>query len=443
MGAQRDHEIKDARESPDPECGQPGGGRGRTDRVGHTGVYPGSGPWPPGEVEARTPDTFVKGQRDEEGREVVGGSEPIYFNRESLLGGVTPIQSLVTSGSKVWLDSVDPDEVARNRAWGITGATSNPIIVADLIETGRLDAKLNQFFREGLDDYEVAWRMTDLLVRRAQEVFLPVWEATRGEDGYVSFELDPLLEDPERRGSEAGREPQRLDPEQTTRRYIELGKRWSAGHRNRMIKVPATPSGLAALEELAAAGVTVNVTLTFTPRQYVAARDALWRGARRRRSLDAFKSVYSIFVSRVDVYTEKHLPGLSSQAQGQVGIVNAKRIWRMNQEFWADKRLPMAQEIIFASTGVKKADDPPWKYVEAFAGSGIETNPPATNAKVQASGRTFPRAVDRMPPDDVLAEIDAKVDMEHLEATLMAEGLKKFAAPQKELLDLIARKRRG
>src|SRR5207245_7885138 len=139
---------------------------------------------------------------------------------------------------------------------------------------------------------------------------------------------------------------------------------------------------LGALEELIAAGVNVNVTLTFTERQYIAARDAQWRGARRRKSLDRFKSVYSIFVSRVDVYTEKHVPQLSPQAQGQVGIVNAKRIWQMNQRFWADKKLPLKQEMIFASTGTKKKEDPPWKYVESFAGSDIETNPPKTNDDV-------------------------------------------------------------
>jgi transaldolase len=363
-------------------------------------------------------------------------------NRDQKTMDLTPIRSLIDSGSKVWLDSVDPEEVVRNRDWGITGATSNPIIVANIVKTGRLDAELNQFFQDGLDDYDVAWRLTDLLVSRAQKVFLFVWEMTRGDDGYVSFELDPLLEDVEP-GPISGRYPHQLAPEERTRQYVELGKRWSDGHHNRMIKVPATPSGLAALEDLAAAGVTVNVTLTFTPRQYVAARDALWRGAQRRRSLEAFKSVYSIFVSRVDVYTEKHLPGLSPRSQGQVGIANAKRIWRMNQKFWTDKDLPLQQEIVFASTGPKKAGDPPWKYVEAFAGSGIETNPPEINAKVQSSGQTFHRAVDAMPAEDVLAEIDAKVDMAHLEADLMREGLKKFADPQKSLRELIARKRRS
>ena len=113
----------------------------------------------------------------------------------------------------------------------------------------------------------------------------------------------------------------------------------------------------------------------------------------------------------------------------------------MNTKFWADKRLPLKQEMIFASTGTKKKDDPPWKYVEAFAGSDIETNPPATNAAVLASGRTITRHVDELPPQPVLDEIWLKVDMDHLEETLMREGVQKFADPQKALLKLIAQKR--
>ena len=208
-----------------------------------------------------------------------------------------------------------------------------------------------------------------------------------------------------------------------------------------MIKVPATPGGLAALEELAAAGVTLNVTLIFSERQYKAARDAIWRGASGGRRSTGFKSVYSIFVSRLDVYTEKHVPELSPAAQGMVGIVNAKRIWQLNQQFWADKSLPLKQEMIFASTGTKKPEDPPWKYVEAFAGSDIETNPPATNEAVQKSGRTFTRHVDELPPQAVLDEIDAKVDMQKLEDDADGGGLKKFADPQHALLKLIASKR--
>ena len=344
---------------------------------------------------------------------------------------MTPLQSLVACGTKLWLDSVDPHAISQIREWGGTGATSNPIIIGDLIKTGHFDKDLERLLRKGYSDEDLAWQLTDMLVRQAQETFLPVWETTKGNDGYVSFELDPLIEDPQLNVPEAER----------TRRYVELAKKWSAGHRNRMIKIPNTAGGVAALEEVAAAGVTINVTLTFSERQYIAARDAIWRGAQRRKSLEGFKSVYSIFVSRIDVYTEKHLPKLSDRAQGQVGIVNAKRIWKMNQDFWAAKRLPLKQEIIFASTGTKKASDPPWKYVEAFAGSDIETNPPATNEEVQASGRTLTRQVDQLPQKDVLADIDKFFDADHMEKVLMEEGIKKFADPQHELLKLIARKR--
>lgn len=96
-------------------------------------------------------------------------------------------------------------------------------------------------------------------------MFLPVWRRTAGNDGYVSFELDPLIED----------EAAGLDRPQRVKRYLELGEKWSSGHKNRMIKVPASPAGLDALEALAAAGVTINVTLMFTERQYQIARDAI------------------------------------------------------------------------------------------------------------------------------------------------------------------------
>ena len=153
--------------------------------------------------------------------------------------------------------------------WARSGATSNPIIISDLIKTGRFDDDLEQLIEQKLSDEQIAWQMTDKLVSDAQAVFLPVWEQTHGNDGYVSFELDPLLEDPQ------------LGPPHAERvaRYVELGKKWSTGHHNRMIKVPATPAGLDALETLAAAGITLNVTLIFThaavsgrPRRHLARR---------------------------------------------------------------------------------------------------------------------------------------------------------------------------
>jgi len=343
----------------------------------------------------------------------------------------SPLKSLIASGTKLWLDSIDPDLVASNRALGATGATSNPIIIADLLKTGRFDDQIEKLIASGQTDDQIAWEVTDRLVRSAQDVFAPVWSDTKGNDGYVSFELDPLIEDIKLN----------LPHLERVKRYIELGKKWSAGHTNRMIKIPATPAGLDAIEDLCAIGVTLNITLIFSDRQYRIARDNVWRGAKRRSSLDRFKSVYSIFVSRLDVYTEKAVPDLSAEAQGMVGIVNAKRIWAENVEFWKRHATPLQQEMIFASTGTKKPNDPPWKYVAAFAGSDIETNPPGTNDAVEKSGREFTRQIETLPPTNVLAEIDQKVDMAKLEKALMDEGLKKFADPQYALLKLIAEKR--
>jgi transaldolase len=342
------------------------------------------------------------------------------------------LKSLIATGTKLWLDSVEPDLIRKNRAAGATGATSNPIIVSDIIKAGRFDDRITELAKKGLDDDVIAWEMTDQLVRAAQQVFLPVWQETHGNNGYVSFELDPLLED----------RTQTMSVSDRSKRYVELGKKWAAGHQNRMIKVPATEAGLGALEELAAAGVTLNVTLTFSERQYRMAREAVWRGAQRRQNgLDGFKSVYSIFVSRVDVYTEKKVPSLSPAAQGLVGIVNAKRLWALNQEFWKPKNLKLQQEIIFASTGTKKPTDPPDKYVEALAGSDIQTNPPATNDAVDKLNKTYKRMVDQLPPKAILDEIDQKVDQRNMEETLMDEGTAKFADPQHALLKLIAQKK--
>src|SRR5688572_6043577 len=132
------------------------------------------------------------------------------------------LQSLIATGTKVWLDSIDPDLVRSNRKLGATGATSNPIIISDLIKTGRFDEQMSKLMDEGLDDEAIAWQLTDQLVKDAQSVFRPVWQESKGNNGYVSFELDPLLEDKDSPLSQAER----------TKRYVELGKRRSAGHEN-------------------------------------------------------------------------------------------------------------------------------------------------------------------------------------------------------------------
>ena len=343
------------------------------------------------------------------------------------------IASLVASGTNLYLDSIDPALVKLNLEWGAVGATSNPIIIAGLIETGRFDELLAKLIASGSDDADIAWELTDQLVRDAQTAFLPTWNRTNGNAGWVSFELDPLIEDSEMNLSHAER----------VERYVELGKKWSAGHQNRMIKVPATPAGIDALSALCAAGITLNVTLVFTMEQYHAARNNVWAGARKRANLEDFKSVYSIFVSRVDQYSSKYLPRLSAAAQGQLGIVNAKQIWLDNQQFWSKYPTRLQQEIIFASTGTKDPKDPKEKYVAALAGSDIQTNPPETNAAIAAGNFVFDRQVDKLPAAAIVEELNSAANMQHLQDTLMAEGIAKFAAPQKQLIATIGHKRQA
>jgi len=345
---------------------------------------------------------------------------------------MSPLKSLIASGTKLWLDSVDPELVQHYRKLGATGATSNPVIISGIVEEGKCEAELERLSQSDLDDEAIAWQLTDQLVKEAQKVFRPVWDETKGNDGYVSFELDPLLE--------AVDCPLSI-PERTVR-YIELGKQWSKGHQNRMIKVPATEAGLAALEHLAAAGVPLNVTLLFTQRQYEAARDAIWRGAQNRPDTNRMKSVYSIFVSRIDGYISKEVTTLSPAAAGEVAISNAKRIWHENQKFWADKPIDLTQDMVFASMGPKLKGDPADRYVTALAGSDIQTNPPEINDAIEEmQGKTFTPQIDQLPPQEILDEIDEKVDFAKLEAYLMEEGLKKFADPQLKLLKTIHNRR--
>jgi transaldolase len=117
-------------------------------------------------------------------------------------------------------------------------------------------------------------------------------------------------------------------------------------------------------------------------------------------------------------------------------------LWQDNQSFWSNNKTPLKQEIIFASTGTKNPSDKPWKYVDALAGSDIQTNPPQTNDAVAQSGHRFERKIDCLPPKAVLDELLTSIDWQKLEEDLMSDGLAKFATPHKALIELITQKTR-
>ena len=216
----------------------------------------------------------------------------------------SPLKSLIASGTKLWLDSIDPDLVAQQpRARAPPAPTSNPIIIADLIKTGRFDDDLDQTScDEGLDD-DADRLAADRPAGPRGPGGLPAGLGgdASGDDGYVSFELDPLLEDP---ASKHRRTPS------ASKRYIELGKKWSAGHKNRMIKVPgdarrprrARGTGRRRRDAQRDADLLASGSTTPPATPSGAARSGAGEPA------TASRAVYSIFVSRLDVYTEKHVP---------------------------------------------------------------------------------------------------------------------------------------
>jgi transaldolase len=113
-------------------------------------------------------------------------------------------------------------------------------------------------------------QLTDQLVRDAQQVFLPVWEQTKGNDGYVSFEVDPLLEDVT--------DPKLPAMDQRRIRSVELAKKCSRPVTRTMIRFPRPMRASRQWRKWRRTGVTINVTLIFSKRQYIASRDAIWRG---------------------------------------------------------------------------------------------------------------------------------------------------------------------
>jgi transaldolase len=335
------------------------------------------------------------------------------------------LTSLIQSGTKLWLDSVDPDLTELNRSQGVTGATSNPIIIADLIKSGRFQSLLNDLKSKHSNVNDLTWAMTDQLVSKAEAVFIPVFNQTKGDDGYVSFEVDPLLESADCK----------LSLKEKIATYENLATQWAKDHPNRMIKIPATEAGIAALEPLAAKGIPLNITLIFSKEQLKASQESVLRGMNKGQTHNALKSVYSVFVSRVDTYVDTHYPELSADAKALAGIVNAKWLLQDHQKFWKNHTTKLKQEIIFASTGTKKASDAPWKYVQALAGSDIQTNPPATNEAVRVSGLHFDAQIHQMPSDQILQELQSKIHWKKVCDDLMVDGLQKFAEPQKILLD--------
>ena len=350
------------------------------------------------------------------------------------------LQALRELGQSLWLDNITReilDDGTLKRYiddYAITGLTSNPTIFDEAIGgSDAYDAGIRGKSAAGMQGEALFIELALEDLRRAADLFRPVFDATHGVDGWVSMELSPLLA-----ADTAG--------------SIEAAMRIhaQAGRSNLFVKIPGTPEGVPAIEESIFNGVPINVTLLFSTGQYQAAADAYLRGIERRieAGLDpVVASVASLFVSRWDKASAGQLP---DALHNRLGIAVARRTYRAYRALLASprcKKLAAAgaqpQRLLWASTGTKDPTASDTLYVEALAAADtIDTLPEKTLHAFADHGRVQgAMATDGGDAEATLHElVQAGIDLDALAMRLQREGAASFVESWKQLLQRIADK---
>jgi transaldolase len=357
------------------------------------------------------------------------------------------LHKLSALGQSVWIDYLSRDlletgELERSmREDAVVGVTSNPTIFQKAISQGhRYDDQLKECLERLDDDKEIYLHLTRDDISNACDVLRRVWDEGRGQDGYVSWEVDPTLAYDRTATYE---EAQRLHG------LIEKP--------NLYVKIPATKPGLGAIEDMIADGKNINVTLIFGLERHKEVMEAYIRGVERLADAggdpSTVHSVASFFVSRVDTETDKRLDviGGHDELKGKLGIANAKLAYQNYLEAFSGPRWePLAakgatkQRCLWASTSTKNPDYRDVMYVEGLIGpETVNTMPEETIRAFQDHGQvaeTLTQGVDeaRRLLDDLA---NAGVDYDDVVETLEEEGVHKFADSFDELLEGIRAKR--
>ncbi len=357
------------------------------------------------------------------------------------------LRTLTEQGQAIWLDYIRRDLLENGRLArlisedGLTGVTSNPAIFEKAIGDSDLyDADIRSALEEdpAISTQQLYETLAIRDIRMAADLLAPVYETTDGADGFVSLEVSPHLAH---------------DTEGT---LVEARRLWRNVDRpNLMIKVPATPEGIPAVESLLAEGVHVNITLMFSLAHYEAVAQAYLRGVERASKPERSASVASFFVSRVDGLIDGQLAeSAAAQAQklaGRIAIANSKMAYARYLEIFhgsAFARLRAAgarpQRVLWASTSTKNPDYSDVLYVEELIGAEtVNTIPPKTLDDFRDHGEvasTLTAGLDRARADlSALAAIG--IDLDAATDRLQREGLEKFGVPFDRLLATLDRKR--
>lgn len=371
---------------------------------------------------------------------------------------MNPVKALENHGQAVWLDFLARGFVAKGDLKklidtdGVKGVTSNPSIFEKAIgSSDEYDAPIGRALKKG--DRPVADLFEHLAVediQHAADVLRPVYDELKGHDGFVSLEVSPYLA---------------MDTKGT---IAEAEHLWKAVHRkNLMVKVPATPEGLPAIEHLIGEGISINITLLFSQKVYIQVAKAYIAGLEKLVADGGdpthVASVASFFVSRIDTAVDKQLDERIARAndphekerlaalKGKVAIANAKLAYQEYKKLFSGARWEKLaakgakpQRLLWASTGTKNKDYSDVLYVEELIGANtVNTVPPATLDAFRDHGKlrdSLEENVDEAR--DVLTELDKSgISLDAITEELVKDGVKLFADAADKLYGAVAHKR--
>ena len=361
-------------------------------------------------------------------------------------------------GQSIWMDNLSRDllesgELAKLiTTRGVLGITSNPAIFEKAIVGNAIydtEIKAGIQANKSLNDIYESLIFSD--IRKACDILLPVYKQTNGIDGYVSIEVPPTIAT-------------------DTKSTISEARRYHAAidRPNVMIKIPGTPEGLPAVEQMIGEGISINVTLLFSVESYIESAWAYIRGLETRAAkgedISNISSVASFFLSRIDTNIDAKLDHLIknltdpakiekiSALKGKIAIANAKIAYQEYKKIIATDRWQAleakgarVQRLLWASTGTKDPSYSDVMYVDGLVGDNtVNTLPPSTleacadhcdpASRIEAGVDEAYRLVASLKDPDVNIDLDAVMD------ELLIDGIDKFVKPFESLMKSLASK---
>ncbi len=362
---------------------------------------------------------------------------------------INPTKQLHDLGQSLWLDYIRRDLMSSGELKrlidedGVHGMTSNPTIFEKAIAGSDLyDDRIQSIIAHEpeMPAAELFERLEIQDIRDAAGVLRPVYESTNGSDGFVSIEVNPHLA---------------FD---TDASITEARRLWKEiGLPNIMVKIPATPPGMGAIEELIAEGINVNVTLIFSVAQYEHVAEAYLKGLKRNSQPDQVSSVASFFVSRVDTVVDKALDDVGTpeaeKLKGTIAVVNARiAYWRFQKMFLGDafkdlrQKGARVQRPLWASTSTKNKAYSDVLYVEELIGPDtVNSVPPATLEAFRDHGKahvTLLRGEDEAR-DAVGVLARNEIKLQSIGQSLLTDGVGLFSESYNKLLAVLEKKRKA